>query len=149
MPLPNAKMKISRSGKSELRFENKINQAEYLITELSRAALRDTAKFVRKLTIQETKTLRGMKRLKRPYNLQYWVRKRETDLLIGFKHDAWYSTGAERGKFKMRERNFLRNTVYENVGKIRQIQSQYLTALNAENPSDPGDDEYKSPAGEE
>ena len=149
MPLPNAKMEISRSGKSELRFENKINQAEYLITELSRAALRDTAKFVCRLTIQETKTLRGMRRAKRPYNLQYWVRKRETDLLIGYKHDTWYATGAERGKGGMRARGFLRDTVYENVAKIREIQSQYLTALNAESQSDPGDDEYKSPEGEE
>lgn len=47
--MPNVKMKIkARKGKVEVTYESKVDQAQYLITELSRAALRDTAKYLRK-----------------------------------------------------------------------------------------------------
>lgn len=149
MGMPNAKMKMKvKKGNVELSFESKVDQASYLITELSRAALRDTAKYLRKIIIMDLKKLRGMKRHRRPYNLQYWVRRKETDLQIGFKHGAWYSIGQELGDKGMRKVGSLRNNTYNNISMIQQIQSQYLSALNGE-PGDPGDDEYKSPAGDE
>lgn len=147
--MPSAKMKMKvKKGNVEVSFESKVDQAEYLITELSRAALRDTAKFLRKIIIMDLKKLRGMKRHRRPYNIQYWVRRKETDLQIGFKHGAWYSVGQELGDKGMRKVGSLRNTTYNNIGQIQSIQAQYLSALNGE-PGDPGDSEYKSPAGDE
>ncbi|MEB3428870.1 hypothetical protein VLK81_09630 [Citroniella saccharovorans] len=147
--MPNVKMKIkARKGKVEVTYESKVDQAQYLITELSRAALRDTAKYLRKIVVMDLKKLHGMKRHRRPYNTQYWVRNKEADLQIGFKHGAWYSVGQELGDMGMRKVGSLRNTTYDNIDQIQQIQAQYLSALNGE-PSDPGDAEYKSPPGEE
>lgn len=150
MGLPSAKMKIKKKdGKMNLSFESNVDASQYLITELSRAALRDSAKYLRKVMLVELRKLRGLKRSRRPYNLQYWVRKKETDLQIGFKHGTWYTLGQELGDKGMKKRGILRNTTFANVEEIRKIQAQYLSALNSQNPQDPGDGEYKSPEGEE
>ena len=95
------------------------------------------------------KKLPGMKKHRRPYNTQYWVRRRETDLLIGFKHSAWYSVGQELGDRGMHKHGIMREVVYSNIDQIQKIQAQYLSALNEEHPKDPGDGEYRSPEGEE
>lgn len=142
MSLPNARMKIDRSG---VRFESNIDAVQYSITELCRAALRDTAKFLRKRMMEKLKRLRGMRRSKRPYNsTQYWVRKRETDLQIGFKHNTWYGVFQELGDRGQPKRDILRSTVLENIDEIQRIQAQYLSALNDENPDIPSDEEYIS-----
>lgn len=150
MAMPTAKMKIkSKKGNVTVTYESKVDQAQYLITELSRAALRDTGKYIRKLVIGDVRKLRGMKRNKRPYtSAGYWVRRRETDLQVGIKHGTWYGINQELGDKGMRKVGALRNSTYDNLGQIQQIQSQYLSALNGE-PSDPGDGEYRNPEGEE
>lgn len=132
MALPNARMKIDRNG---VRFESNVDATQYSIRELSRAALRDTAKFLRKRIIEKLKNLPGMKRSKRLYNSsQYWLRKQENDLQIGIKHDTWYGALAELGDKGQPKRGILRDTVYENIDTIIEIQSQYLSHLNEQNP---------------
>ena len=147
MALPNAKMKIDKKG---VRFESNIDATQYLLVELCRAALRDTAKFLRKRMIEKFKQLPGMKKSKRIYNSsQYWVRKKETDLQIGLKHDTWYGAQQELGDRGQPKRDILRSTVIENIDEIKTIQAQCLSSLNDPNPTDPGDEEYISPEGEE
>lgn len=142
MSLPNARMKIDRGG---VRFESNIDAVQYSLAELCRAALRDTAKFLRKRMLEKLKKLPGMRRSKRPYNsTQYWVRKKETDLQIGFKHNTWYGVFQELGDRGQPKRDILRSTVLENVDEIQRIQAQYLSALNEENPDIPSDEEYTS-----
>ncbi len=156
MPLPNAKTRIKKSG---VTFENKINQAEYLITELSRAALRDTAKFLRKrvgeklinyfkdLYVYGDTTAKRAGKLKRSYPrkaTQYWLRKREQNLVIGFKQKSWYGSAQELGDKGTPKKGFLRDTTFDNIAEIKRIQAQYLSALNDKNPADPSDEEYKS-----
>ena len=132
MPMPKSVTKVSKDG---VEFISNVDAVNYTITELTRAALRDVAKFIRKIIITELKKLPGMKRHKRPYNLQYWVRKQESDLMIGFKHDAWYSVGQEIGERGIPKKGIMRNAVYDNISTIVEIESQYLSALSADDPT--------------
>src|SRR5690606_30072104 len=128
------------------------DRVNYTIEELSRAALRDTAKLIRKRLIEKLKKLPGMRRNKRVYtSTQYWVRKRETDLQIGFKHDSWYGARSELGTHGQPARNILRDTTYENIDDIRLVQGKYLSAIEDENRAIGliDEEEYVSPDGEE
>lgn len=150
MPLPKSVTKVDRKG--GVTFTSNVDLVNHTIQELSRAALRDTAKFIRKNMIIELRKMPGMRKGKRVYSSsQYWVRRQESDLQIGFKHDSWYGARSELGTHGSPARGILRNTVYRNVDEIRKIQSQYLSALNDEKPSLSGtsEDEYTSPEGEE
>lgn len=131
MPMPKSVTKIKKDG---IEFISNVDRINYTIEELSRAALRDSAKLIRKRMIQKLRKLPGMKRGKRVYSsTQYWVRKRETDLQIGFKHDTWYGVLQELGSKNQPKRGILRDTVYENIDEIRKIQGQYLSAIDDEN----------------
>lgn len=131
MPLPKSVTKVKKNG---VEFVSNVDRAQYTIAELSRAALRDTAKLLRKRLIAKYKKLPGMKRSKRVYrSMQYWLRRREGDLVIGHKHDTWYGAKSELGTQGQPARNILRETVYENIDEIRKIQGQYLSAISDEN----------------
>src|SRR5690625_149962 len=148
MAMPKSVTKITKDG---IEFTSSVDRAQYTITELSRAALRDSAKFIRRKMNDEVRKLPGMKRARRPYRSnQYWVRRRETDLLIGFKHSTWYGVQQELGTEGQPARNILRNSVYENINEIRKIQSQYLSAITTDSADGLIDEsEAVSPDGEE
>jgi hypothetical protein len=129
MPVPSP-IKIKRDG---VEYISKVDRSKYLLSELIRAALRDVGKFVRKRMLQKLKKLPGLKRAKRPYNTQFWVRKRDCDLQIGFKHNSWYGVDQELGTRGQPKRGILRETVHENIAEIRRIQGQYLSAIESEN----------------
>lgn len=131
MPLPRSVTRITRDG---VEFTSNVDRTKYLLDELQRAALRDVAKFLRKRMIQKLKNLKGMKRARRLYkSTQYWVRKRESDLQIGFKHNTWYGVDQELGTSKQPRRNILRDVVFDNIDQIRIIEGQYLSAIENEN----------------
>lgn len=143
---------VTRVTANGVEYTSSVDRVKYTIEELTRAALRDCAKLIRKRLIQELKKMPGMKRSRRIYkSTQYWVRRRETDLQIGFKHDSWYGARSELGTHGSPARGLLRSTVYNNIPEIRKIQSQYLSGISAENPSLAGtsEAEYESPEGEE
>ena len=84
MPMPKSVVKVKKDG---IEYISNVDRTKYTLTELTRAALKDVGKFLRKRMIQELQKLPGMKRNKRIYNsTQYWVRKRDCDLQIGIKH---------------------------------------------------------------
>lgn len=131
MPIPKSVTKVTKDG---VTFKSNVDRAQYTLTELKRAALRDVAKLIRKRMIQKLKKLPGMKRSKRLYrSTQYWLRRREGDLQIGFKHDTWYGVHQELGTSKQPKRGILRDTVYENINEIVKIQGQYLSAIEDDN----------------
>ena len=147
--MPKTITKVTKDG---VTFKSNVDRAQYTITELKRAALRDVAKLIRKRMIEKLKKLPGMKRGKRvSRGVQYWNRKWESDLLIGFAHEAWYSARSELGTHNQPARGILRGTVFENINEIQAIQAKYLSALSQENPSLAGttEEDYKSPDGEE
>jgi len=131
MPMPRSVTRINRDG---VQFISSVDRTKFTLAELSRAALRDTAKLIRKRMIEKLKELPGMKRSKRIYSsTQYWVRRQETDLQIGFKHDTWYGVLQELGGKNQPKRGILRETVYENIDQIQMIQGQYLSAVEDAN----------------
>ncbi|TCT23390.1 hypothetical protein EDD68_107104 [Melghiribacillus thermohalophilus] len=131
MPMPKSVTRVTKDG---VTFVSNVDRAQYTLRELQRAALRDTAKFVRKITIQELKKLPGMRRSRRLYNsTQYWVRRIESDLVIGYKHDTWYGALGEVGQKRQPKRNILRQKVFDNIDQIRIIQGQYLSAIEKDN----------------
>src|SRR5690625_3812780 len=84
--------------------------------------------------VEKLRKLPGMRRSKRIYSsTQYWVRRIEADLQIGFKHDSWYGARSELGTSNQPKRNILRSTVYDNIDQIRIIQGQYLSAIQDKN----------------
>ena len=130
MPMPKSVTKVTKHG---VEFISSVDRAQYTITELSRAALKDVAKFLRRRMIDQLKELPGMRRSRRLYrSTQYWVRRRETDLQIGFKHDSWYGAHSELGDRNQPARGILRNTTFDNIDTIRQIEAQYLSAIEDE-----------------
>ena len=147
--MPKSVTKVSKDG---VTFKSNIDRAQYTITELKRAALRDVAKLIRKRMIEKLKKLPGMKRSRRIYkSTQYWLRKREGDLAVGFKADAWYGARSELGTHGQPARGILRNTVYENINEIQIITGKYLSAVEDENKARGLIDEEESvnPDGEE
>lgn len=131
MPMPPSVTKINRRG---VVFISNVDRAQYTLNELTRAALKDCAKLLRKRMVEKLKTLPGMKHSRRIYNsTQYWVRRHECDLQIGFKHDTWYGVEQELGTSRQPKREVLRSTVMENIDEMRLIQGQYLKAIEDEN----------------
>ena len=123
-----------RIRKGNVIYESKVDRAQYTIRELVRAAQMDTARLMRREMLREAKKQPGMRRSKRPSAaFQYWVRKRELDLIIGSKHDTWYGAHQELGTRKQPKRGIIKGTVMENINNIRIIQGQYLSAVENEN----------------
>lgn len=131
MPMPRSVTRVNKNG---VQFISSVDRVKYTMAELERAALKDTAKFLRRRMVDKLKQLPGMRRSKRIYSsTQYWVRRRETDLQIGVKHDSWYGAHQELGTSRQPRRGVVRNTVMENINQIRIIQGQYLKAVEDEN----------------
>lgn len=129
--MPKSVTKIKKDG---IEFISNVDRAKYTIDELSRAALKDVAKLLRKRMIAEFKKLPGMKKAKRPYSsTQYWVRKKECDLQIGVKHDSWYGVNQELGTKGMPKKGIIRETTFNHIEDIRRIEGQYLKAIEDEN----------------
>lgn len=131
MAMPRSVTRVRRNG---VTFTSNVDRVQYTLTELARAALRDTAKLLRNRMLDKARNLQGMKRSKRVKNAyQYWIRRRETDLLIGVKHGTWYGENQELGTKGMPKKGIIRDTVYENIDQIRIIQGKYLSAIENEN----------------
>lgn len=138
MPLPKS---VVRNTKNGVKFTSNVNRAEYLTEELTRAALRDIGKVLRykmivKVNAKAGGGLRKTKRAKNAY--QYWNRRRETDLIIGIKEGlkgkktTWYAVDQELGINGQPKRDILRQTVFENINLIREIQAKYLKHIEDE-----------------
>ena len=131
MPMPKSVTKVKKDG---IEFISNVDRAQYTIQELSRAALKDVAKLLRKRMVQELKQLPGMRRSKRIYNsTQYWVRKNECDLQVGVKHDSWYGVNQELGTKGMPKKGVIRETTFKHIDDIRRIEGPYLSAIEDEN----------------
>lgn len=137
MPLPPQATKISRNG---VELLSNVDRANYLITELTRAALRDVAKYVLKIVRANVRGISNQTRRMRyaGTRYQYWLRKKEGDLQLGIENTAkgantaWWADQAELGTAGQPKRGFLRETVYDNIEMIRKIESQYLSAIEDE-----------------
>lgn len=127
---------VTRMYGTHVKYVSSVDRAEYTITELTRAALRDVGKYCVRMANIAAQKLPGMKKSRRVRGrtsaFQYWVRKRESDLQVGIKHDTWYGVNQELGTKRMPRKNILRDSVYNNIPTIVEIESKYLSALEDE-----------------
>lgn len=133
MSMPKSVIKFK---KGEVEFISNVDRAKYLLVELERAALKDVAKVLRRRMIEEGRKQRGLKNFKAkrvPNAFQFWVRRIETDLQVGIKHNTWYGVEQELGSSNQPKRGILRNTTYDNIDLIRVIQGKYLSSIEDEN----------------
>lgn len=129
MAVPKSVIKFDKNG---VKYESKVDRACYTIQELTRAALRDVGKFVCR---QFRQSYYGRFRRKRGNvgrYTQYWVRKKEVDLQVGLKPNAFYGGFQELGSSKTQKLGFLSHAVQDNIAEIIKIESQYLSALEDE-----------------
>ena len=125
MPLPPSVTKVSKGG---VKFVSSVDRAQYTIKELTRAALRDVAKILIKKVRAKIKYKTG----NLVKNTQYWNRAKSSDLQIGFKPGGFYGLFQEIGGQNVKKQGALRETVYENIPLIVEIESKYLSALEDE-----------------
>ena len=120
--------------KGQVEYISRVDRTKYLLSELTRAALKDVGKYVRNIMLTEARKLPGHRRGKRALKaFQFWVRKQETDLIVGIKHNTWYGAQQELGSSNQPRRDILRNAVYKNIDEIRRIEGMYLSAIEDEN----------------
>lgn len=127
---------VIRFKKGDVVYTSSVDRAQYTIRELTRAALRDVGKYVSRICNSEAMKLPGLKKSRRVRGrtsaFQYWARKQECDLQVGIKHGTWYGEQQELGTKNQPKRGILRNSVYNNIPKIVEIESKYLSALESE-----------------
>lgn len=130
MAAPKSVIKIrTRKGQSVVEFTDHADWVNYTMQELIHAALRDTGKYIVRMTKNKVMKKTGVL-IK---NIQYWARRKDGDLQVGFKPGGWYGLYQELGTEKQPKIGALTSSVEDNIDMIRQIQAQYLSALNDEN----------------
>lgn len=133
MSVPKRVIKFKKSG---VVYTSSVDRAEYTIRELTRAALRDVGKFVSRTCNSAAMRLPGLKKSRRVRGktsaFQYWARSKSCDLQVGIKHGTWYGEQQELGTRNQPKRGILRNSVYNNIPTIIEIESKYLSALEDE-----------------
>jgi len=141
--VPKSSLKINKDG---VRFESSIDKTMYTLAELSRGALRDSGRLLRREVRKNIPVVTGTLRK----NVGTWVRRRRANevpfLQIGvYNHatskrkgfvPAFHAHLAEFGTVRSRPvndgRGFLSVSTYDNIDTIRRIQAQYLSAIEDE-----------------
>ena len=133
MGVPKSIVKFDKNG---IKYTSSVDRTQYTIRELTRAALRDVGRYISRMCNESAMKLPGLAKSRRTRGktsaFQFWARKKETDLQVGIKHDTWYGVQQELGSKSQPKRGILRSTTYDNISKIVEIESQYLSALEDE-----------------
>ena len=131
---------IVKDGKTEVKYESNFDAAEYYIFELSRAALRDVAKFVTKLFRTEyySHFAKRTGNAGKATKYKVWSSKstKYPHVDIGLKTGrvpGFYAYFQEFGTSTGIPRlGLLTNAVQNNVAEIVKIESTYLSGLSDE-----------------
>lgn len=136
MSAPKSVVKVKKDG---VTYTSEVDKVEYYIYELTRAALRDTGKFIRKefrTRFYDEFGKHTGDAGKVTYGKVYSGKSTTAPRLeIGLpasskKVKGFYAYFQELGSEKIERKQFLQKSVEDNVSKIREIQSQYLTGIN-------------------
>lgn len=138
MTVPKSVVKLSKNG---VEYTSSVDRVNYTITELTRRAMMDVGRFI---LYDVSAKVRGMSKFAKkaryaPKRYQMWVPKRENYLVLGIENTkkgantAWWADQSELGTDGQPRRGFLTETVRDNIDKIREIEAQYLSAIEEEN----------------
>lgn len=130
MALPKSVIKFK---KGNVEYTSSVERVNYTISELTRAALRDTGKFICNRFRKEYYGVFKRKKGRVGKFSQYWVRKNEGNLQVGVKPNGFYGLFQELGSSKTKKLGLLSKATQENIEEIRRIQAQYLSAIEDEN----------------
>lgn len=136
MSVPKSVVRFRKGG---VEYTSSVDRASYTILELTRAALRDVGKFIVRTANSKAMKLPGLKKSRRVrgrsstflYDVP-WAKTGLPHLEVGVTDDTWYGVEQELGTSQQPKRGILRNSAYENIAKIVEIESQYLSALEDE-----------------
>lgn len=130
---------VIRFKKGSVVYTSSVDRASYTLVELSRAAMRDVGKFITRTANTKAMKLPGLKKSRRvrgkTSTFRYtvpWAKRGLPHLEVGVTHDTWYGVEQELGTSKQPRRQILRNSAHDNIAKIVEIESQYLSALEDE-----------------
>lgn len=125
---------VTKIKKGNVEFISNVDRVNYSLRELTRAALRDVGKFICNKFRSEYYGLFKRKKGRVGKYTQYWVRSKQKtpDLQVGIKPNAFYGGFQELGSSKTKRLGLLKKTVLENIPKIIEIESKYLSALEDE-----------------
>ena len=129
MSVPKSVIKIK---KGNIEYISSVDRVQYTIAELSRAALRDVGKFICNKFRNGYYGLFRRKKGNVGRYTQYWIRRKECDLQVGIKPNAFYGGFQELGSSKSKKYGLLQKTVSESIPEIVAIESKYLSALEDE-----------------
>lgn len=131
-------MKFKKDG---VEFTSSVDRCNYTIRELTRSALRDVGRYVVRQCTRKARRLEGLGHTRYiQKRFQFWVRKQEGDLQVGIHNvmknknpgETWYGMDQELGLNGQPKRAFLHDSVYDNIRTIRDIEAQYLSAIEDE-----------------
>jgi HK97 gp10 family phage protein len=139
LPTPKSVVKINKDG---VKYESFADQNQYYLFELTRAALRDVGKFVRKMFNQkyyetfQKKTGKGGKAIK----VKVWSSKNTQypRVSVGWKKGradgfySWFQEVGTKGQNPQTRHGILQKVVSENINEIIKIESQYLSGIGSE-----------------
>ncbi len=136
MSVPKSVIRFKKDG---VQYISSVDRASYTILELTRAALRDTGKYIVRVANTAAMELPGLKKSRRVrgrsstflYNVP-WAKTGLPHLEVGVKHGTWYGEQQELGTSSQPKRSILRNSAHDHIPEIIKIQSQYLSALEDE-----------------
>ena len=123
---------VTRVNKDGVTFVDNVARTQYTLEELTRAALRDTGKYVcSRFRMSYYSHFKRKKRRVWRYT-QYWVRKREGNLQVGVKPNGFY--GLFLGPLKYLSLLCMRNQPVGLVKIVVLTQLSYLLATQRQTP---------------
>lgn len=136
MAVPKSVVRFRKGG---IEYTSNVDFACYTIVELTRAAMRDVGKFIARTANSQAMKLPGLKKSRRVrgrtstflYKVP-WAKSGLPHLEVGVTHSTWYGVEQEMGSSKMPKHGILRNAAHDNIAKIIEIESKYLSALEDE-----------------
>lgn len=132
MSIPKSVTKVTKEG---VEFTSNVDQVNYTMKELCRAALRDVGKFVCKRFRQSYYDKFKKKSGRVGKATGYWVKHKYEDvptLEVGLKSNGFYGGFQEIGTNSQPKLGLLSSAVEDNIAEIVKIESQYLSALEDE-----------------
>ena len=130
---------VIRFKKGNITYTSNVDFACYTIVELTRAAMRDVGKFLTRKANDAAMKLPGLKKSRRvrgkTSTFRYtvpWAKTGLPHLEVGVTHDTWYGVDQEVGSSSQPKRSILKNAAHQNIAKIVEIESKYLSALEDE-----------------
>lgn len=136
MPAPKSIVKIKKGG---VEYTSNVEAEQYYIHELSRAAMRDVGKYVRKMwqELYDSKFTKHTGHGRKATSVKVIASASTTAprVQIGLKSgkvDGFYAYFQEFGTSKQQRLGLLEKAVKDNVKEIIEIESKYLSAMEDE-----------------